>query len=138
MNSSANEGNANIQMNFTWGTDLNEAMNDIRTRIDACAVARRMPTRPSSRSSTRTRPHRGSRARKHRRHALDRVQLRELAENILSPRLERVQGVAAVTVGGGLRRQIRRPLAREDYGARSVGRPRRDVIRNENQNIPDW
>ncbi len=24
----------NIQLNFTWGTDLAEAMNDIRTRID--------------------------------------------------------------------------------------------------------
>src|SRR3954463_16430657 len=25
MNSSSNEGNTNIQMNFTWGSDLNEA-----------------------------------------------------------------------------------------------------------------
>src|SRR5829696_1201666 len=34
MNSSANEGNASIQLNFTWGSDLNEALDDIRTRID--------------------------------------------------------------------------------------------------------
>ena len=34
MNSTSHEGNANIQLNFTWGTDLTEAMDDIRTRID--------------------------------------------------------------------------------------------------------
>ena len=34
MNSTSSEGNSNIQMNFTWGHDLNEAMDDIRTRID--------------------------------------------------------------------------------------------------------
>src|SRR3954452_4889506 len=41
MNSSSSEGNSNIQLNFTWGTDLNEAMNDIRTRIDR--VRARLP-----------------------------------------------------------------------------------------------
>src|SRR5918993_636602 len=34
MNSSSNEGNSQVRMNFTWGHDLNEAMDEIRTRID--------------------------------------------------------------------------------------------------------
>src|SRR4029453_14477800 len=34
MNSSSSEGSSNIQLNFTWGHDLNEAMDEIRTRID--------------------------------------------------------------------------------------------------------
>ena len=34
INSTSSEGNSNIQLNFTWGQDLNEAMNDIRSRID--------------------------------------------------------------------------------------------------------
>src|SRR5204863_6944891 len=34
LTSTANEGNASIQLNFVWGSDLNEAMNEIRTRID--------------------------------------------------------------------------------------------------------
>ena len=34
MNSTSSEGNSQVQLNFTWGTDLNEAMDDIRTRID--------------------------------------------------------------------------------------------------------
>ena len=34
MNSSSNEGSTNINMNFVWGTDLSEAMDDMRMRID--------------------------------------------------------------------------------------------------------
>ena len=34
MNSSSSEGNSQIRLNFTWGHDLNEAMDDIRTRVD--------------------------------------------------------------------------------------------------------
>ena len=34
MNSTSQEGSSQIQLNFTWGHDLNEAMDDIRTRID--------------------------------------------------------------------------------------------------------
>ena len=30
MNSTSSEGNSQIQMNFEWGHDLNEAMDDIR------------------------------------------------------------------------------------------------------------
>src|SRR6185436_10143342 len=39
--STSSEGNSNIQLNFTWGHDLNEAMDDIRTRIDR--VRARLP-----------------------------------------------------------------------------------------------
>src|ERR1051325_3389020 len=34
MNSTSQEGTSNIQLNFTWGHDLNEAMDEIRSRID--------------------------------------------------------------------------------------------------------
>ena len=105
MNSSANEGNANIQMNFTWGTDLNEALNDIRTRIDR--VRGRLPEDADppiiQKFDSNAQPIMGI-ALESTDGTLDRVQLRELAENILSPRLERTPGVAAVTVNGGLRR----------------------------------
>ena len=48
---------------------------------------------------------------------MDRVTLREMAQNILSPRLERVPGVAAVSVDGGLRRQIHVELSKEKIAA---------------------
>ena len=69
--------------------------------------------------------------------SLDRVQLRELAEQTLSPRLERVNGVAAVTVSGGLRRQIHVQLSREKTTALDLSVDRVvNVLRTENQNIP--
>src|SRR5204863_1518583 len=69
--------------------------------------------------------------------ALDRVALRELAEQTLSPRLERVYGVAAVTVDGGLRRRIHVALSREKTTALDLSVDRVvNVLRTENQNIP--
>ena len=67
----------------------------------------------------------------------DRVTLRELAQNDLSPRLERVAGVAAVTVNGGLRRQIHVELSRR-RSPRSTSRSTASSrsLRTENQNIP--
>jgi hydrophobic/amphiphilic exporter-1 (mainly G- bacteria), HAE1 family len=68
---------------------------------------------------------------------LDRVGLRELAENVLSPRLERVSGVAAVTVNGGLRRQIHIELSRGKVTALDLSVDRVvNILRTENQNIP--
>ena len=34
INSTSQEGQSQIRLNFTWGHDLNEAMNDVRMRID--------------------------------------------------------------------------------------------------------
>src|SRR5580765_401974 len=138
MNSTSSEGNSQIQMNFEWGHDLNEAMDDIRTRIDR--VRGRLPEDadppviqkfdPNSQPILRLAVESvdGS---------LDRVQLRELSEQTLSPRLERVYGVAAVTVDGGLRRQIHVELSREKTTALDLSVDRVvNVLRTENQNIP--
>ena len=67
----------------------------------------------------------------------DRVTLREMAENDLVPRLERVEGVAAVTVNGGLRRQIHIELSKEKITALDLSVDRViSTIRTENQNVP--
>jgi len=67
----------------------------------------------------------------------DRVTLREMAEVDLVPRLERVEGVASVTVDGGLRRQIRVELSREKITALDLPVDRIiQTIRTENQNVP--
>jgi len=138
MNSNSNEGNSNITLNFIWGHDLNEAMDDIRMRLDR--VRNRLPEDADPPTIQKSDPNQmpimglavestdGS---------LDRVALRELAENMLSPRIERVPGVAAVTVNGGLRRQIHVDLSREKISALNLSVDRiTNVLRNENQNIP--
>ena len=138
MNSNAQEGSASIQLNFTWGTDLNEALDDIRTRIDR--VRGRLPEDADppiiQKFDSNAAPIMGL-ALESTDGTLDRVQLRELAENILSPRFERVQGVAAVSVNGGLRRQIHVDLSREKITALDLSVDRVvSVLRSENQNIP--
>ena len=138
MNSTSSEGNSQIRLNFTWGHDLNEAMDDIRTRIDR--VRGRLPDDADPPVIQKFDPNQfpilglavesldGS---------LDRVELRELAEQTLSPRLERVNGVAAVTVSGGLRRQIHVELSREKTTALDLSVDRVvNVLQTENQNIP--
>ncbi|MEQ1868874.1 MAG: efflux RND transporter permease subunit [Vicinamibacterales bacterium] len=138
MNSSANEGSANIQMNFTWGTDLGEAMDDIRTRIDR--VRNRLPEDADppvvQKFDSNAMPIM-SLGLESTDGLLDRVSLRELAENTLSPRMERIAGVAAVTVGGGLRRQIHVELSREKITALDLSVDRVvNLLRAEDQNIP--
>ncbi len=138
MNSNAQEGNASVQLNFTWGTDLNEAMDDIRTRIDR--VRGRLPEDADppiiQKFDSNAAPIMGL-AVESVDGTMDRVQLRELAENVLSQRLERVPGVAAVTVNGGLRRQIHVDLSREKITALDLSVDRVvNVLRLENQNIP--
>src|SRR4029077_20158558 len=97
MNSTSAEGSSNIQLNFTWGHDLNEAMDDIRTRIDR--VRGRLPedadTPIIQKFDPNSQPIMGL-AVESTDGALDRIGLRELSEQTLSPRLERVNGVAAV------------------------------------------
>ncbi len=135
MNSTSSEGSSNIRLNFVWGTDLNEAMNDMRTRIDR--VRGRLPDDVDPpqlfKFDSNADPIMGLGVEGN----YDSVTLRELAENMLSPRLERVPGVAAVTVNGGLRRQIHVELSKEKTTALDLSVDRViNALRSENQNIP--
>jgi HAE1 family hydrophobic/amphiphilic exporter-1 len=136
--SQSNEGSSQIRMNFTWGHDLNEAMDDIRTRIDR--VRNQLPEDAEPPVIQRFDPNTFpimQLALESTDGTLDRVELRELAENVLSPRLERAPGVAAVTINGGLRRQIQVQLSREKITALDLSVDRVvSVLRTENQNVP--
>jgi HAE1 family hydrophobic/amphiphilic exporter-1 len=135
INSTSQEGNSNLRLNFSWGIDLNEAMNDMRTRIDR--VRGRLPEDADPptifKFDSNSMPIMGLGVEGD----YDRVTLREMAENILSPRLERVPGVASVTVNGGLRRQIHVELSKEKIQALDLSVDRVvNILRTENQNIP--
>ena len=133
--STSSEGNANVRLNFVWGTDLSEAADDVRTRLDR--VRGRLPEDAEAptifKFDSSALPIMGIGVEGD----YDAVTLRELAQNDLSPRLERVNGVAAVTIDGGLRRQIHVDLSREKITALNLT-PERivQVLRTENQNIP--
>ncbi|HET9706296.1 MAG TPA: efflux RND transporter permease subunit [Vicinamibacterales bacterium] len=135
VDSTSAEGNANVRLNFAWGTDLSEAADEVRTRLDR--VRGRLPEDADPptvfKFDSTAMPIMGIGVEGD----FDPVTLRELAQNDLSPRLERVAGVAAVTINGGLRRQIRVDLSREKITALNLSPDRViQILRTENQNIP--
>lgn len=135
VDSTSSEGNANIRLNFAWGTDLSEAADEVRTRLDR--VRGRLPEDADPptvfKFDSTSMPIMGIGVEGD----FDAVTLRELAQNDLSPRLERVAGVAAVTITGGLRRQIHVDLSREKITALNLSPDRVvQILRTENQNIP--
>jgi HAE1 family hydrophobic/amphiphilic exporter-1 len=135
VDSTSSEGSANVRLNFAWGTDLSEATDEVRTRLDR--VRGRLPEDADPptvfKFDSTSMPIMGIGVEGD----FDPVTLRELAQNDLSPRLERVAGVAAVTINGGLRRQIRVDLSREKLTALNLSPDRIiQILRTENQNLP--
>jgi hydrophobic/amphiphilic exporter-1 (mainly G- bacteria), HAE1 family len=135
VDSTSSEGNANIRLNFAWGTDLSEAADEVRTRLDR--VRGRMPEDADPptvfKFDSNAMPIMGVGVKGD----FDPVTLREIAQNDLSPRLERAVGVAAVTINGGLRRQIHVDLSREKIQALNLSPDRVvQILRTENQNLP--
>jgi hydrophobic/amphiphilic exporter-1 (mainly G- bacteria), HAE1 family len=135
LNSTSSEGISRVSLSFAWGTDLNEAMDDMRMRLDR--VRGRMPIdaeplqifrQDSNAAPIMSLGIEGN---------YDRVTLREMAENQIGPRLERAEGVAAVTTYGGLRRQIHVQLSKEKIAALDLPVERISaLLRSENQNTP--
>ena len=135
VDSTSSEGSANVRLNFAWGIDLSEAADEVRTRLDR--VRGRLPEDADPptvfKFDSTSMPIMGIGVQGD----FDPVTLREMAQNDLSPRLERVAGVAAVTINGGLRRQIRVDLSREKLTALNLAPDRIiQILRTENQNIP--
>jgi HAE1 family hydrophobic/amphiphilic exporter-1 len=135
LESTSSEGNSRVTLNFAWGTDLAEAADDVRSRIDR--IRGRLPEEADAptifKFDSTTMPIMGVGVEGD----FSPVELRELAENTLAQRLERVPGVAAVTVDGGLRRQVHVELSKEKITALNLSVDRVvNLLRNENQNIP--
>jgi HAE1 family hydrophobic/amphiphilic exporter-1 len=135
INATSSEGSSTVRLNFAWGTDLAEAADDVRSRVDR--VRGRLPEDADPpilfKFDASAMPIMGVGVEGN----MDRVTLREVAQNILSPRMERVPGVAAVSVEGGLRRQIHVELSKEKIAALNLSVDRViSVLRTENQNTP--
>ena len=135
INSTSQEGSSVVRLSFAWGTDLGEAMEDLRTRLDR--VRGRMPEDAEALTIFRQDSNAAPIMSLGIEGDYDRVTLREMAENQLGPRLERVDGVAAVTTFGGLRRQIHVELSKEKIAALELPVERVvALLRTENQNTP--
>ncbi|MBN2010650.1 efflux RND transporter permease subunit [candidate division KSB1 bacterium] len=133
--SASTEGISMVRVSFSWGTDLDIAANDIRDRIDR--VLGRLPEdidRPMIRKfdlssfpilimgvSSNLNP----------------LDLRQLMEDQIKYRLERVPGVAAIDIWGGLMREIHVELQAAQLKALGLSTDAvLAALQNENRNIP--
>jgi HAE1 family hydrophobic/amphiphilic exporter-1 len=100
----SSEGNSNVRVMFSWGTDLSSAADDVRERLDR--VVPRLPDdveRPVLRKFDPAMfPILVIGALSN----LDPVQTRRIIDEQIAYRLERVPGVASVDIWGGHEREI--------------------------------
>lgn len=137
ISSTSSEGSANVRIQFDWGVNIDEAANEIRTRLDRTRgvlpegvlppTVFKFDTTQFPIMSLAVSGTQGQDAR----------QLRTLLEKDIQPRLERVPGVAAVDIRGGLRREIHVTLATEKLRSYNLSVNQIvSVLRNENRNRP--
>jgi len=133
--SSSREGQSNVRLSFGWGENLDAAADDVRSRLDR--VRGRLPDESDPPIIFKADSNAFPIMQIGVEGDYDPVTLRELAENDLSPRLERAPGVAAVTINGGLRRQIHVDLSKEKITALNLSVDRIvQSLKSENQNLP--
>jgi len=133
--SSSSEGNSQVQLNFEWGSDLSEAADEVRTRVDR--MRGRLPEDADPPTIFKFDSNQLPVAQIGIEGDYDPVTLREIAQNEIAPRFERVDGVAAVTVNGGVRRQIHVELSKEKITALNLSVNQVvNTLRSENQNTP--
>jgi HAE1 family hydrophobic/amphiphilic exporter-1 len=133
--SSSSEGNSQIRLNFDWGSDLGEATDEVRTRVDR--MRNRLPEDADPPTIFKFDSNQLPVAQIGIEGDYDPVTLREIAQNELAPRFERVDGVAAVTVNGGVRREVHVDLSKEKITALNLSVSQVvQAIRQENQNTP--
>ncbi|HCO94261.1 MAG TPA: acriflavin resistance protein [Phycisphaerales bacterium] len=129
------EGQGTVRVTFSWGVDLDATANDIRDRLDR--IIDHLPEdseRPTLRKyDLASFPILILGASSN----LDPVQTRRIIEDQVQYRLERVRGVAAVNVRGGLEREIHVNLDPAKINALAI--PLESImarIREGNVNIP--
>ena len=133
--STSSEGQSQVRVSFSWGTDLDVAANDIRDRIDR--VLGRLPediTRPMIRKFDLSAfPIMFLSASGN----LNPLDLRRIVEDQVKYRLERVPGVASVDIRGGLNREIHVNLRGDQLKALGISTDAvLGALRNENRNVP--
>ncbi|OPX87156.1 MAG: Swarming motility protein SwrC [Pelotomaculum sp. PtaB.Bin104] len=111
-------GNSMVILMFNWGTDVDNAVNDLRDKIEL--VEGMLPDDAQSPKTIKMDPNSmpiisfsvsGTN--------VDLVRLNKIAEDTIKPRLERIEGVASVVISGGKEREIKvklDPVKMESYG----------------------
>jgi HAE1 family hydrophobic/amphiphilic exporter-1 len=105
LTSRSSEGSSFLIIQFTWGTNMDEASNDVRDKMEI--VKSYFPEEVGTPQIFKFDPSmipilnlilRGDRSPE---------ELREIAENIVKPRIEQVEGVSMASINGGREKVIR-------------------------------
>ncbi len=133
--SSSSEGSTNVNLRFAWGTDLLEASNDVRERLDR--VLDDLPEEADRPSIRKFDPSAmpimliGASS------GIDQIELRRLIDNRIIYRLQQVPGVAAIDVWGGPQREIQVRLDPMQITALGLSLAEtRELLRDANLNRP--
>ena len=135
ISSTSTEGSSTVRIQFNWGENLDSAVSDIRDAIQR--IRKTLPQQieePSIRHfDVNDQPilYLGISSK------LDPVALTRLAEQQIAPQLERVDGVARVTLRGSVRREIQINLNRTKLEALDMGVSEVvDILARENSSQP--
>ncbi len=136
INSSVYEGQTFVRVGFDYDVNIDEAANELRTRLDRrrsyLPEDMQPPTMYKYDSSQFPIMYLTVSA-----NDMDPKELRRYVEKQLQPRLERVPGVAAFTVRGGLRREIHVDMDLKKLRALELSIPAVvNILRQENMNHP--
>jgi HAE1 family hydrophobic/amphiphilic exporter-1 len=135
VNSVSVEDRSQIRVSFGWGTDLDEAVSDLRAKIDRIRddLPRDSETPVIAKFDANASPIMfigisGD---------MDSVSLRRFVEDQIQYRLERLRGVAAADIRGGLEREIHVDLFLDKVRALNIS-PAAVIraLRAENVNLP--
>ncbi len=115
VSSSSSEGSSWITLEFAYGTDLDEATNDIRDKLDR--VRNALPDGAGSPRIFRFDPNAMPILRIAVSGKRSSEELKELAEDYIAPRLEQVDGIAQADVTGGRAKIVRVELSQNRLDA---------------------
>jgi HAE1 family hydrophobic/amphiphilic exporter-1 len=110
-------GSSIVIIQFNWGTDMDQAALDVREKIDAVRGA--LPDQAGSPRVLKMDPNSMPIITLAMSGSKDVVELNKLAEDIIKPRIERIEGVASLTINGAKQREIQitiNPEAMDAYG----------------------
>jgi multidrug efflux pump subunit AcrB len=138
MRSYARTGEAEIELEFPFGVDINEALIRVSNALSQVPAYPENVDEPVLNTSSfsnnafmyfRVAPRDGNPL------GLDMDMLRDYVEDYVRPRLERVPGVSQVDVGGGARRQVRIQVDSARLAERGISLAQvREAVRARNRN----
>jgi hydrophobic/amphiphilic exporter-1 (mainly G- bacteria), HAE1 family len=135
MNSQSSEGRSRVTVSFAWGTDIDVAVNDVRDRLDR--ILSRLPDEADRPTLRKYNPSEFPVLIMGVAGKVDPTLLRQIVDDQVKYRLERVPGVAVINVRGGREREIHVGLDADKLKALRI--PLDDIlgsIRAGNINLP--